>query len=195
VDRPFPFEVFVRKSTVAFAFLLALGCQKAPAQPAGSQPASPPAGQPGAAAAPAPASQQPDAPKAPPAPAAKPVPAQLPDVVARVNGDAITKAEFEEALHSIEQRAGRQVPAEQRDTVYRGMLDQLINLRILKQELKTRNVSVEEAEVDARIAEIRQQFKSEDEFKQALAARSTTVEALRPTRARRWPSRRWSRPR
>ena len=62
--------------------------------------------------------------------------------------------------------------------VYRGMLDQLINLRVLKQEMKARNVSVADSEVDARIAEIRQQFKSEDEFNQALASRSGSAHGL-----------------
>ena len=56
----------------------------------------------------------------------KPVPAVLPDVLARVNGENITKAEFEEAIGSLEQRNQAPVPPDQRDAVYRGVLDQLV---------------------------------------------------------------------
>ena len=110
---------------------------------------------------------------------AKPVPAQLPDVVARVNGEAIAKTEFESAIKNVEGRAGGPVPAEQRDRVYRGVLDQLISYRLLMQETKSRKIDVPDTEVDARIAQIRQQFPSEDEFKKQLAQRSMTIEALR----------------
>ena len=48
------------------------------------------------------------------APAVKAVPAQLPDVLARVNGETITKTDFEKAVKNIEARAGGPVPADQR---------------------------------------------------------------------------------
>jgi peptidyl-prolyl cis-trans isomerase C len=130
-----------------------------------------------------PAAQQPAAPAAqPPAqPAApsKPVPAQLPDVVARVNGETIDKTEFEKAIKNVEGRAGQPVPADQRDRVYRGVLDQLIAYRLLMQETKTRKIEIPDTEVDARLAQIKQQFPSEDVFKQTLAQRNMTVEQLR----------------
>jgi peptidyl-prolyl cis-trans isomerase C len=110
---------------------------------------------------------------------AKPVPAQLPEVVAKVNGETIDKTEFEKAIQNVEGRAGGPVPADQRDRVYRGVLDQLIAYRLLMQETKSRNIDVPEAEVDARIAQIKQQFPSEDEFKKQLAQRKMTVEQLR----------------
>jgi peptidyl-prolyl cis-trans isomerase C len=118
-----------------------------------------------------------------PAPAAeappKPVPAQLPEVIARVNGETINKAEFEKAIKNVEGRAGGQVPAEQRDRVYRGVLDQLIAYRLLMQETKSRKIEVPETDVDARVAQIKQQFPSEDEFKKVLAQQNLTVEQLR----------------
>ena len=40
----------------------------------------------------------------------KPVPAQLPAVLAHVNGQDITKDEFERALRSVERRAGGPIP-------------------------------------------------------------------------------------
>jgi peptidyl-prolyl cis-trans isomerase C len=125
-----------------------------------------------AAGTPAPAAQAAEAPP-------KPIPAELPAVIARVNGETIDKAEFEKAIKNIEGRAGQPVPPDQRDRVYRGVLDQLIAYKLLMQETKARQIDVADADVDARLASIRQQFPSEDVFKQALAQQNMTVEQLR----------------
>jgi peptidyl-prolyl cis-trans isomerase C len=128
-----------------------------------------------AAAAPAPAAQQqPDA-----AAPAKPVPAQLPDVVARVNGETISKGDLDEAVKELEANAGQPVPAEQRDRVFRGMLDQLIGYRLLVQETKARKTAVPDTDVEARIAQIQKQFPTEEAFKQVLEQRSLTLQKLR----------------
>jgi hypothetical protein len=100
---------------------------------------------------------------APQAGAIAPVPAQLPEVVARVNGDPIGKAEFEKASRpSRSERCA--VPVDQRDRIYRGVLDQIISFRLLTQESKARKNRRPEAEVDARIAQIRGQFPSQEAF-------------------------------
>ncbi len=130
-----------------------------------------------AAAAPAAKQATPAAPA--PEPVAKPVPAQLPDVVARVNGEAINKADLENAVKGLEGRAGGPVPADQRDRVYRGVLDDMISYRLLVQEVKTRKIVVPEAEIDAQIAQIRAQFQTEAQFQQALAMQKMTLEAVR----------------
>ena len=109
----------------------------------------------------------------------KPVPAELPAVIARVNGQDITKADFERALRSIEQRAGGPVPEQRRDEIYRGLLEQLVRLQLLKQEAAARKVTVPDADVDKRLAEIQQQFPSEDVFKEMLATQKTTLEKFR----------------
>jgi peptidyl-prolyl cis-trans isomerase C len=113
------------------------------------------------------ASQAP--PAAPPEAAAKPVPADLPDVVARVNGETIGKGDLQEAVAQLESRAGRTVPEDQRDRVFRGVLDQLIAYRLLAQESATRKIAVADADVDARMAELRKEFPSEQAFEDALA--------------------------
>ena len=116
-----------------------------------------------------------------PAPAAepvKPVPAELPAVVARVNGQDITKAEFDRALKSIEGRAGP-VPDTRRDEVYRGLIDQLVRLQLLKQEAAARKIAVTDAEVEKRIAEVKQQFPSEDVFKEMLKTQQITEARFR----------------
>jgi peptidyl-prolyl cis-trans isomerase C len=142
---------------------LAFGCQK-PAPVANQASSTNPA-----ATASAPA-----APEKP-----KPVPAVLPDTLANVNGETIGKAEFESAIRGVESNAGQPVPADKRDEVYRGVLDNLVALRILRQEVKDRHMTVSDAEVDARLKQLRTQFPSEADFQQALKAQQMTPNRLR----------------
>jgi peptidyl-prolyl cis-trans isomerase C len=114
---------------------------------------------------------------APPPP--KPVPAQLPEVVARVNGETVTKAEFDRAVEAVESRAGGPVPPEQRDQVMRGVLDQLIGYKVLLQETRARKVVIPDGEVDARINQIRGQFPDEAAFTKMLAARNLTLDQVK----------------
>lgn len=147
--------------------VIAVSCSRSPAQASNEAQNGPAPGSAAQGAAPA----QPAA--------AKPVPAQLPEVIARVNGETISKGEFEQALQSMEARAGSPVPAEQRDRVYRDLLDQMIGYKLLTQESKARKVAVPDADVDARISQIRGQFPSEEVFKQTLEQRKLTVEQMR----------------
>lgn len=147
--------------------ILALGvsaCSNGNSASASGKPSAPGAG-----------GQAPASAEAPP----KAVPAQLPDVIARVNGEAIAKNDFEKAIRNVEGRAGQPVPADQRDRVYRSVLEQLIAYRLLTQETRARKIEVPEAEVDARVGQIRQQFPSDDAFKQMLAQQNVTLEQLR----------------
>jgi peptidyl-prolyl cis-trans isomerase C len=131
-----------------------------------------------ASASASPAAQQPA-----PQPAAdakpKPIPAQLPDVIARVNGEAIARNDLEKAIKNVEGRARQPVPAAERDRIYRGVLDQLVAYRLLTQESRSRKIDVPEADVEARMAQIKQQFPSEDVFKQSLVQQNMTIEQLR----------------
>ena len=117
----------------------------------------------------------------PPVPeaATKPVPARLPDVIARVNGEVIDRAELQKAIESVEAQNGSPVPADQRDRVYRGVLDQIIGYRLLLQEAKARNITVPDVDLEARLAQIRSQFPSEDAFKQTLDQQKATLDQLR----------------
>jgi peptidyl-prolyl cis-trans isomerase C len=107
------------------------------------------------------------------------VPAQLPDVLARVNGEAISRAEFERAVQALEARAGGPVPPEQRDEVLRGVLDQIVGYKLLLQESKARSVVVADAEVESRLGQIRSQFPTEAAFTQMLAERKLSLEQIR----------------
>jgi peptidyl-prolyl cis-trans isomerase C len=167
----------VTQQYVCLAVLLAAStaCQKPAAsqssQAAAAKPAitaTAPAATPGTAAA---------RPAPPPTP--KPVAAVLPAVVAKVNGEDIPRAEFETTVQNVERRAGRPVPPEQRDQVYRGVLDELIAMRLLKQEVARRQVSATDAEMAEAMKQMRGQFDTETAFKQALTAQRMTVEQLR----------------
>jgi peptidyl-prolyl cis-trans isomerase C len=158
---------------------LAIACKKA-------TPAPPAAGAaPGAAAPPAasgqplpgqPATGQP----LPGQPAAvKPMPAQIPAVVARVNGEAIERWEFDNAVKRVEARAGAPVPPDKRDEVLRNVLDQLIAYHLLAQESRARKMDVPDSEVEARVAEIRKSFPDEKAFQQGIAAQGLTVDQVR----------------
>jgi len=111
--------------------------------------------------------------------APKPVPAELPAVVARVNGQDISKSDFERALRAIEQRAGGPVPAARRDEIYRGLLDQLVGLQLLRQESVARKVTVPDADVDKRMADLKKQFPSEQLFNEMLAAQQVSLDKFR----------------
>jgi peptidyl-prolyl cis-trans isomerase C len=120
----------------------------------------------------APAAPAPDAP-------VKPVATELPEVVARVNGEAINRGDLEEAVTEIEARAGQPMPADQRDRVLRAVLDQLIGYRLLAQESVSRKTAVTDADIEARMGQIRSQFPSEEVFKEQLQQRKMTLEKLR----------------
>jgi len=109
----------------------------------------------------------------------KPIPAELPELLADINGETLTKEEFETALHGIEQSAGGAVPAEKRDEVYRDVLDQLIGYKLLTQEAKKRNIDISEAEVDARLETLKGHFGSPDVFTKALGEQHMTLDQLK----------------
>jgi peptidyl-prolyl cis-trans isomerase C len=141
-------------------FCSAAACRKNPAEQSAS--------------AQTPAAQQAETPPAPP----KPMPAQLPEVLARVNGQAVTKVDFDRLVKNMEAGRGA-IPTERRDEVLRGALDQLITYNVLKQEAASRKFAVPETDVDAQVASMQKQFPTQAEFDKALSARNTTVEQLK----------------
>jgi peptidyl-prolyl cis-trans isomerase C len=108
----------------------------------------------------------------------RPVPAELPEVLARVNGEAVERWEFEYMLRGLESQAGRPVPAERRDEIFRGVLDELVAYRLLAQEAQARRIAVPDADVKARVDQVRKNFASEDAFRKALADEGLSLEQL-----------------
>jgi peptidyl-prolyl cis-trans isomerase C len=157
---------------VALAAVTAAACNKGSANKSAA-PAS-------TAATPAASAAQPGAPGQPAAVSPpKPVPAQLPDVVARVNGEDVKKADLERAIKTMEGRAGQPVPPDRRDEIYRNALDQLVVLTLLKQETKTKNIQVGDAEIDQQLQQLKGQFPTQDAFDKALKDRGMTLEGLK----------------
>jgi peptidyl-prolyl cis-trans isomerase C len=107
------------------------------------------------------------------------MPDKLPDILARVNGEAVERWEFDSAVKRIEARAGGPVPPERRDEILRGILDQLVSYHLLAQESRARKLPVADTDVEARVAEIRRNFPDEGSFAQAIATQGLTVEHLR----------------
>lgn len=127
-----------------------------------------------AAAAPAEASTAAAAAAAP-----KPVPVVLPAVVARVNGEEISRADLERSIRGVEMQLKQRVPGDKRDGVVRGVLDRLVNYRLLLQEARARGIEVPAAEIDAQVRALAAQFRTEDELRDALVRRGVTVDMLR----------------
>ena len=159
---------------VCASLVVVVGCRKAPASSTVGQPLP---GAPGAASAPPSAGNA--AGPAAAAPAPRPVPAQLPAVVARVDGESVERWELENAIHGMEARAGGTMPPERRDEIVRSLVDQLIGYHVLSQEAHARKMDATDAEVEARIAQIKSGMASADAFQQALAAQGISVEQLR----------------
>jgi peptidyl-prolyl cis-trans isomerase C len=148
------------------ALAAAAGCRKAPATTTDKGPTA----QPQAPAA---------TPQSPAAPAIKPVPQQLPEVVARVNGEDVKKGAFEQMVRTIERRAGQPIPPDRRDEIMRGALDQLVVYTLLSQESKSRQIKIDEAEINQKMQQLRSQFPTQEAFDKALKDRGMTLDGLR----------------
>ena len=127
------------------------------------------------------AAAQPGAPAAAPAADVALTPEQIPAVVARIDGKDVTRedllARAAEARGALAER-GYPAPAPTR-AFYRKVLDDIIGNRLLFQDLVAQGQAAAAADVDKRVAEIRGQFASPEEFKQALAQRSFDEVRLR----------------
>ena len=143
-----------------------LSCRKPAATQSDTQSSAP-------APAPATAGEPTPTPAAPP----KPMPAQLPDVLARVNGEPVNKADFDRLILNIEVSNGP-IPPERRDAILRNMLDQLITYTVMSQQAKTESIVASEAEIEGRIKQM-QSGASDAEFTKALEARKMSREQLR----------------
>jgi peptidyl-prolyl cis-trans isomerase C len=103
----------------------------------------------------------------------------LPAVVAHVNGKDVTKEDFEKMIKAAESNLGMPIPAEHRDEILRRLLDQLVVHTLLEQEARARGLAATEADVDAKLKEVRQRFATQQDFDDALAERGLTLAALR----------------
>jgi len=107
------------------------------------------------------------------------MPANIPAVVARVNGEAIERWEFDNAVKRIEARAGAPVPPDKRDEVLRSVLEQLVAFHLLAQESRARKLDVADADVEAQLGQIRGSFPTDQAFQQGIAAQGLTLDQVR----------------
>jgi len=151
------------RAFLALAISIGFGC-------GGGEPAADPepAGSSSTAAAPAEAES-----------VAEPVPAVMPAVVARVNGTEISGAELDQAVAAATARMGGAIPADQRDNVVRGLLDDLVGRELLLQATKKNGIEVPEAELDARVEQLRGRAGGPAQFDSFLKAQNMTVEKVR----------------
>ena len=107
-------------------------------------------------------------------------PDKMPDVVAKVNGQAIRKDELLKGAQLVQMQMaqqGRNVAPSA--AFYRQVLNELIAISLLTQEAKAQGVTATEQEVQQAINGRKQNFPSEDAYKQALAKAGITEETLR----------------
>lgn len=110
---------------------------------------------------------------APPPPPAK-------DIVAQVNGRAITTQELDAEFHARTRRAFETVQANpQWQRVRKQILEQLINEELLLKEAERQKVSVSPDAIEKRFASLQARFPSEEAFNQELSRRALTAEQLR----------------
>lgn len=109
----------------------------------------------------------------------KPVPAQIPPVIARVNGEDVKKTDFDRIIQTMEARAGQPIPADRRDEILRGAIDQLVVYTLLSQESRNRGIKVDETEIETKMGQLKSQFPTQEAFDKALKDRGMTMESLR----------------
>ena len=102
------------------------------------------------------------------------------DVVATVNGHAIMRKELEKQYQAQLGDAPQQkeLPQEQADSLRLNVLHGLIDNEIVEQRAAKMNLTATNAEVDAKLAEMKAPF-SEDQFQQRLKASNQTIDDLK----------------
>lgn len=109
----------------------------------------------------------------------------VPDVVAEVNGEEVTKDEFAATYEIAMQQAASQsqMTGQQpdEDQVKQQTADELIDTELLMQEAKTRKITADDKDVDKRLASLakQNQMGSAKEFLANLKKQGTTEEFVR----------------
>ena len=99
-------------------------------------------------------------------------------VVARVNGTPITAKEVDDAVYQVLPRSIHGNIAEEKKDEYRGKaLDVLIAGELLYQEAVKRGFKVAKADVAAEVKKVRDRFKSDADFGEALAKENFTLDS------------------
>ncbi len=109
------------------------------------------------------------------------------DAVAIVNGEEISRAEFESFQSQITVQQGvdmESLDAETKSQFKTQIMDELIAQTLLEQKVNESKITVEQEKVDAQIDAIINQFDGEEAFQEALVAEGISEEELRSQKAR-----------
>jgi peptidyl-prolyl cis-trans isomerase SurA len=104
-------------------------------------------------------------------------------IVAVVNEDIITKSELDESMipfiADYRLRYGDEIMEEKIDEARQDALNRLIEERLILQEARKRKVVVEDFEIEERIDDVKQRFRDEAEFYEAINASGVTLLRLK----------------
>ena len=112
---------------------------------------------------------------------AEPDLAGIPDVVAEVNGEEITKDDFAAVYTAQFQQAQMSGQAPDEEALKKSTVDNLVDTELLTQEADSRDISVSDEDVDAELDSLAKQYDmgSADDLLAALEKQGTTEEQAR----------------
>jgi peptidyl-prolyl cis-trans isomerase C len=116
----------------------------------------------------------------------------LPDPVAEINGEPISRADFEKTLSEVFGAMGLQpsmLPAEQQSLLYRQFIEDLIVDRLI--DAAAANTEVTDAEVDEELSKIAQQYGSQERLAEELSSTGQTIDDFKTRMKRLLRQRKW----
>ncbi|WP_240375457.1 SurA N-terminal domain-containing protein [Bacillus piscicola] len=128
--------------------------------------------------------QETEAPEQPKAP--EPDMSEIPDVVAEVNGEKITKEDFKPVyVSTLNNYSVQGLYDEKQDKngemekqIQQQTVEQLIGQQLLIQEAEKRDLEASDKEVNEKITSLKEQFGSDEQFEEALKSSKVTEEDL-----------------
>lgn len=127
-----------------------------------------------------------------PAQESKPAAAELPDPVAVVEGEKISRADLEETFSSALASSGinaDDLTADQKMAGYREILDELIVDKLISR--KASSVDIKDADLEAEIGRVKSQFPSEDVFKAEMTKAGETESSFRDSVKKMMQQQKW----
>ncbi|MCM3576368.1 SurA N-terminal domain-containing protein [Mesobacillus subterraneus] len=107
------------------------------------------------------------------------------DLVATVDGEGISKQQYERELEAMKATYEQQgMPEDQMDSkmkeeLEKSVLDQMINAELLLQTAEKDGISIEEKEIDEELKNIKGNFEDEKQFEEALKKNEMTEKDLK----------------
>lgn len=102
------------------------------------------------------------------------------DLVARVDGQGVTREEFDDLVESniarYESQSNEPFPAQQRRQLERQVLDGLITRTVLELETEKQGITIGDEQFESTLAQFKSQFPDEDAYRRGLEQQGFTVE-------------------